>query len=347
MNEKMPATVHKLLARKLLIAAACAGLLSVSACHKSPAEPAPPAAEKNADSAPQTQTQTQTKAPDAAAGVRLTPEQIEKMGLETEAAKTVDYAQHATGYGTVIPHESIAQAVAELATAEAAEKQSRSALARTRRLAGTAGAMSADVEESNVRQVAVDTAALNLAQQRLTATFGPKPPWSGGRSPRLLEALADGSTQLLRVTFPSGSLPGGIPKTLSISRLGQAVGDKRLTVSMIWTAPADANVPGRSFFALLRSGDLGEGDRVIGWAPIGAAQPGVWVPAAAALISDAKYWCYVQTMPGTFVRTEIEASRPFENGYVVTSGVKPGDRVVTQGAALLLAQESNSGQDAD
>lgn len=328
MNKKMSATE-----RKIVIAVVCAGLLTVSACHKSPAEQAP--------------AQAPAQAPNAGAGVRLRPGQIEKIGLKTDAAKTVDYAQQATGYGAVIPHESIAQAVAELATAEAAEKQSRSALARTRRLAGTAGAMSADVEETNVRQVAVDTAALNLAQQRLTATFGLKPPWSGGRSPHLLEALADGSTQLLRVTFPLGSLPGGLPKTLSVSRLGRPVGDKRLTVSRVWAAPADANVPGRSFFALLRAGDLGEGERVIAWAPIGAAQPGVWVPAAAALISDAKYWCYVETMPGTFVRTEIDASRPFENGYVVTSGVKPGDQVVTQAAAQLLAQESNSRQHAD
>ena len=80
--------------------------------------------------------------------------------------------------------------------------------------------MSADVEEANARQVAVDTAALNLAQQRLSASFGQKPPWSGGGNASLLQALADGSQQLVRVTFPLGALPGDVPKTLSASRLG-------------------------------------------------------------------------------------------------------------------------------
>jgi hypothetical protein len=277
-------------------------------------------------------------------GIKLTPERIGKVGVVTEALKTVDYARQVTGFGSVIPHESIAQAVAELATAQAAEKQSRSALARTQRLAGTPGALSADVEETNTRQLAVDSAALKLSQQRLSASFGQNPPWSGGHDPQLLQALADGSTHLLRVTFPLGSLPGGVPKTLNISRLG-AAGADRFTVDRIWAAPADAGVPGRSFFGVLRAAELGEGERVIARAPIGAPQAGVLVPAAAALISDGKYWCYIESMPGTFVKTQIDADRPVDNGYVVTS-LKAGELVVTQGAAQLLAQESNTGSDA-
>jgi hypothetical protein len=106
-------------------------------------------------------------------------------------------------------------------------------------------------------------------------------------------------------------------------------------------------VPGRSFFSILRAGELGEGERIIAWAPIGASQPGVLIPGEAAVISDGKYWCYVEEKPGTFVRTEIDSGKPFENGYVVMQGVKAGDKVVIKGAAQLLAQESNSGADAD
>jgi hypothetical protein len=208
--------------------------------------------------------------------------------------------------------------------------------------------MSADVEETNARQLAVDTAALNLAKQRLSATFGQRPPWSNGGNPALLQTLAEGSTQLIRVTFPLGSLPGGeIPKALSAARLGSASSGKRWKLSSIWPAPADVTVPGRSFFSVLRAGELGEGERVIAWAPIGASQPGVLIPAEAAVISEGKYWCYVEEKPGTFVRTEIDSGKPFENGYVVTQGVKAGDKVVIRGAAQLLAQESNSGADAE
>jgi multidrug efflux pump subunit AcrA (membrane-fusion protein) len=207
--------------------------------------------------------------------------------------------------------------------------------------------MSADVEETNARQAAVDAAALALARQRLSATFGQNPPWGHGGNQALLHALANGSTKLARATFPLGTLPGDTPKTLRASRIGTAPTGQAWKLTPVWPAPADAGVPGRSFFAIMRGGDAGEGERIIVWAPIGSAQSGALIPAEAAVISDNKYWCYVETKSGTFVRTEIDTGRPFENGYFVTDGVKPGDKVVVKAAAQLLAQESNSGAEAD
>jgi hypothetical protein len=142
-------------------------------------------------------------------------------------------------------------------------------------------------------------------------------------------------------------LPGETPKTLSASRLGSGEAAKRWKLTTIWAAPADATVPGRSFFSVLHAGELGEGERIMAWAPIGAPQPGVLIPAESVIISESKYWCYIEEKPGTFVRTPIDTGKPFENGYVVTQGVKAGDKIVTQGAAQLLAQESGSGADAD
>jgi multidrug efflux pump subunit AcrA (membrane-fusion protein) len=207
--------------------------------------------------------------------------------------------------------------------------------------------MSADVEETNARQAAVDSAALALARQRLSATFGQTPPWSHGGNQALLQALANGSTKLVRATFPLGTLPEGTPKTLRAARIGTAATGKGWKLTSVWPAPADAGVPGRSFFAILSGGDAGEGERVIVWAPIGSTQSGALIPAQATVISENKYWCYVETKPGTFVRAEIDTGRPFENGYFVTDGVKVGDKVVVKAAAQLLAQESNSGAEAD
>ena len=205
---------------RLPAALLCCALAALSACHKAAPEKTGTASDEKSNAAAKA---GESKDKEAGEGVSLSPEQIEKVGVRTDAVKTVDYAEETAGYGTVIPHESIAQAAAELSTAQAAEKQSRLSWARTQRLSGTPGAMSADVEETNARQLAVDTAALNLAKQRLSATFGQKPPWSNGENPALLQALAEGSTQLIRVTFPLGSLPGSdVPKALSASRLGSA-----------------------------------------------------------------------------------------------------------------------------
>ncbi|HEY2145111.1 MAG TPA: hypothetical protein VGH12_03500, partial [Steroidobacteraceae bacterium] len=295
------------------LAAICIAALMVCSCNKAPpAAAAKAAADEN----------SQQTAKHADEGVTLTPQQVEKIGLQTEVVKAIDHAEEVTGFGTIIPHETIAQAAAELATAEAVEKQSRSALVRTQRLSGTAGAMSADVEETSARQAAVDATALNLARRRLSAIFGQDAPWTHG-SGALLQALASGSAKLVRATFPLGALPGAdVPKTLRASRIGSAPTLGSWKVISVWPAPADASVPGRSFFGILHSGEVGEGERVIVWAPIGAAQAGVLIPAQAAVISDSKYWCYLEVKTGTFVRTELDTGRPVEGGYFVAKGIK-------------------------
>jgi hypothetical protein len=323
-------------------AAVAFAVFALGGCHDSaaPVEPkAAVAAKSPADNPPAGEVDKKSLAESV-----LTPEQIGKLGLETATLKPIEFADEAAGYGSVIPHEGIAQAAAELATAEATERQSRAALQRTRRLSGTAGALSADAEEISARQAAVDAAALTLARQRLAATFGQTPPWSS--NPALLSSLAGGSTQLVRVTFPLGALSAAAPKSLRAARIG-ATSERSWTMSTIWAAPADANVPGRSFFALLRDSGAGEGERIVVWAPLGEPQAGVVIPRAAVVISDGKYWCYLEKKPGTFARTQIETRKPYSDGYFVNAGIKAGDTVVTQGAAQLLAQESNSGADAD
>ena len=279
--------------------------------------------------------------------VEVTPEQAEKIGLRTANPKPAEYADEAPGYGTIVAHEALAQAVAEVATAEAAKKQSEAALARSQRLAGTAGALSTDVSESNVRQAAVDSTALNLAKQRVTANFGQDPPWHSDMQDALPRALAAGTDKLVRVTFPLGTLFAGAPKALRISHLGASQSDPRWPVAPLWHAPADSAIPGRSFFGVIAGAEFAEGERVIAWAPIGKPKSGVVVPQAAVVVSDDKYWCYVAKNDNTFVRTEIDAGVPLEDGYFVTRGVNAEDRIVVNGAALLLAQETNSGATED
>src|SRR5207302_9130878 len=80
------------------------------------------------------------------------------------------------GYELVITREAIAQAVADLSTAAAVERQSRAALARSRRLAGTPGAMAVEAQEAAERQATVDQATLQLAQRKLSALYGRNAP---------------------------------------------------------------------------------------------------------------------------------------------------------------------------
>jgi hypothetical protein len=322
----------------------------LSGCHRAPSvDEAKPADAKEA--------QAPIVKPDEpkaeAEGITLPQEQVDKLGIVTEPAKSADYTAETAGYGVVVPHDTVAAAVAELTTAELTEKQTRAAFARTQSLNGTPGALSTEVEETASRQSAADTAAEVLAAQRLSALIGLKPAWKAAQNKPMLQDLAGGKIKLLRTTFPLGTVHGETPKTLRAAHLDaiqsaspQAALGTQLT--SIWDAPADVSVPGRSFFALLKGGDYAEGERLLVWAPgAGPAQAGVLVPAAAVVISNGKYWCYVEKTPGNFLRVAVNTDRPLAGGYVVTEGVQAGDKVVTSAAGLLLARETNSAADTD
>jgi hypothetical protein len=342
-------------ARRAFTAITLGVAFQLSACHQAP----PPDDAKSADAKatqPADAKAEDAKVEDAKAdgeGVTLTMEQVDKLGIVTDSAKAADYTAETSGYGVVVPHDTIAAAVAELTTAELTEKQTHAALARAQSLKGTPGALSAEVEETAGRQSAADAAAQVLAAQRLSAIIGLNPAWKAAENTPMLQELASGKSKLLRATFPLGTIHGQAPKTLRAAHLDaiqstspQAALGSKLT--SVWNAPADVSIPGRSFFALLKGDDFAEGERLLVWAPgTGPAQAGVLVPASALVISNGKSWCYIEKQPGKYRRVEVNTERPFNDGYVVTEGVPVGAKMVTSAAGLLLARESNSDTDAD
>ncbi len=309
------------------------------ACSKTPAPdaaaPPPTAAQSEADSKG-----------DAAQGVTLPASQIAKLGIVSSPVQSTQYVAEAAGFGVIESHDAIAQATAELATAQATLRLSHSALQRAQQLSGTPGAVSAEVEETAAQKEQIDSMALTLTTQKLSSTFGMNPPWKNGDRDRTLTALASGSIKLVRATFPLGRLAGGTPKILRAERIVPDKPGAGWKMTTVWDAPADGTIPGRSFFALLKA-DAAEGERLQVYAPIGESESGVVIPAAAAVMLDGKYWCYVEQKPGTFVRTEIDTSKPTADGYFVSAGIGVDARVVTASAGQLLAVESGSGAEPD
>lgn len=320
----------------------CIGALWLVGCQKPPAAADAPARESKATAASADTTRAQAMS----AGVTLTPDQVGKMGILTTPAKAASYTPEAAGYAIIVAHEGLAQGVADLVAALAVERQSGAAFARAQRLAGTPGAVPADAVESAARQAAVDRAALQLARQRLSAILGQKPPWKDSDD-SVLDALGSGRIKLVRATFPSGAIGRTAPASLRLERINAERSGSSWRSTAPWDAPADASVPGRSFFALLKGSDAAEGERLLAWAPIGLPEAGVAIPAAAVIISDNKYWCYIERAPGHYTRSEIDTHMPLGEGYFVNKGVAVGDQVVTQSAGLLLARELNPGTAAD
>jgi len=305
----------------------------LSACHDSgpqTAAVAPPAAE--------------AEKPDAEGHVVLEPEVVGKMGISTTPAAAATFNAEAAGFGVVLGHDVIAQGVADMATAEASLHQSRLAMARVNSLAATPGAMSYETQETAERQVAADDIAVTLAGRKFSATFGENPPWTKLDSP-IVHDIASGKLKVVRATFSFGELTGARPNGIRVSRLGD--NGESWTSNTVWDAPADATIPGRSVFVLLKGSDLGEGERVNVWAAGDAFESGVLVPKSAVVLSESEYWCYVEKPAGTFIRTAIDIGQPLPTGYFSKGGIAVGDRIVTTAAGLLLARETNPSTEAE
>lgn len=62
-----------------------------------------------------------------------------------------------------------------------------------------------------------------------------------------------------------------------------------------------------------------------------------WVPSAAVVRAGDKDFVFIEQARGRFLSTPVQLGPLHEEGYAVVSGVKPGDRIVTQGAVYLKA----------
>jgi hypothetical protein len=279
--------------------------------------------------------------------VKLTPEQVAKLGVVTTPAQATHYSAQPEGFGVAITHDAIAQAASELQTAIASARLSEKTLDRAKRLADGPGALGVDALETAQRQQAADQAAVRLAQRKLTTLLGVEFPWHGEAADTEIEKLAEGAHRLLRVTFP----PGGAvtrPKALRVSSLDAAAGAD-WTARTVWAAPQDPTLPGQSVFAVLTSADLAEGAHIRAQSLSDSSTAGVVVPETAVVINEGQYWCYVkkEKEEGVFQRVAIDGGRPTGAGYFVSEGVDAGDAVVTTGAGLLLARELNASTEAE
>ena len=204
-----------------------------------------------------------------------------------------------------------------------------------------AGADTAEAQEIVLRQATTDQAAMQLAIRKLSSLLGQRLPWPQAEKMRVLDSIASGRRMVLKATFPLGAELGAAPQSLRVARLDAVRAEQQWSAQPVWPAPSDQNIPGRSFFALLPDLDVGEGERVAIWGQSGAPTAGAWIPAAAAVISQGRYWIYVEKSAGVYARVALNIAHPLRDGYVVASAIKPGDRVVAAGAGLLLAREMN------
>jgi hypothetical protein len=273
--------------------------------------------------------------------VVLTGEQIKHLDVKTAVITAADYVAQLQGFGVVVRFDELAQAESEVETAEAAVRQSASALERTRKL-NDAHFASAEALDAAKKQAETDKALLALAKRKEEVAFGRNAPWSTPAERRkIFDSLTKGEKSLVRVTFANDAMPVEMPGSISVRRLVNPQSSVLVKSELVWDAPADVSMPGRSVFALVPGGQLAEGERLLAFADSGAHLSGVLIPEAAIIMSDGKIWCYVAEAKGSFGRRPVDTTRPLPGGYFAGQGFRAGEAVVTQGQSLLLAYEMN------
>ncbi|GGD74270.1 efflux RND transporter periplasmic adaptor subunit [Caballeronia grimmiae] len=158
---------------------------------------------------------------------------------------------------------------------------------------------------------------------------------STNSSSDLFQRLLSGSTAVLRVTLPAG-FNGGAPARITVDGVGgQSIAATKLSASPL----ADPSVQGSPwFYATDRA--LPVGTRTGAHVPTSAAASQMLVvPDAAVIWYGGQPWAYVQTAQDHFTRRYLPSGNESAHGILVTTGFHAGDRVVTQGAQLLLSEE--------
>lgn len=308
---------------------AIVALLALAGCGRGTPPPAP---------APKTDDTEAASA--AAASVTLSAEDAARLGLTVRPATGAHGRKPVRGDYLVVSHEATAALAAELAAAEAAVAQSSAALGRLKGLAGGTGAYSDDALDAAARQAAVDSAARDGVEHRLTALLGQTPD-----ARRSLSDWASGRLKLVRLTFAYGSVVRHAPNRVIFAPDGASDLPTHNRVQAVWLAPADPAIPGNSYWASVAEPDLAEGSRGSVWADAGADTAGVRVPASAVVVYDSASWCYVEQPTGTFRRVRVPTDHRLDDGFLVHDGVRVGDGLVVHGAALLLARETGAPAD--
>ncbi|HEY8623734.1 MAG TPA: hypothetical protein VIM74_07690 [Casimicrobiaceae bacterium] len=102
---------------------------------------------------------------------------------------------------------------------------------------------------------------------------------------------------------------------------------------------SDPAVQGNAFI-YRTSAPIALGTNVIAYLPTSSqTTQGVVIPANAIVWYGGQPWTYVQMGANRFGRYPVPEQFPINGGFFANRGFKPGERVVTSGAQLLLSEE--------
>jgi hypothetical protein len=145
---------------------------------------------------------------------------------------------------------------------------------------------------------------------------------------------------LVQITLPSDVRIPSPPDSVRVHAGSGTI----VTARLVSPSPkTDPKIQGMSFFYLAPSQkDILQGMDVRAYLPVGQTLQGLFIPASAAVWWQGKTWAYVQKDLTHFVRREISTEMPVQGGWFIPKGFSAEDRIVTEGAELILSEEFRS-----
>lgn len=273
-----------------------------------------------------------------------------RFGVAVATLKGVATPNRVATTARVLDPGPLVQLDGELAAAAATFTASRAEALRTRKLFEEDRTASKRAVEAATAQEQADLERVNAARRQLALE------WGGGladlpahRRAELLDELTHGQAELVRV-----EIPAGVPVPAARSIIGiRGNPDEVLSGSTLGTLPTvDARLQTLGVLVELKgnTAKLPIGQMLSAEVPASAGPgdaTGVVLPRSALLRRDARVWVYVQTAPTTFQRREVRDYQPVLDGWFVSSGLGPGERVVVTGAAALLGIETPAPTDTE
>lgn len=275
----------------------------------------------------------------------------QQSGLAVSEQAAIAHRQELKAFGTVLAVDDLIALRTSYIAAKSKVEQADAAVAATRAEFERLRALHADDQNVSLKALQaaeaawrIDAAAQRVAQSSLVAAgqtarqqFGDALSKAAAKEAPLFAQLLSRQKVLVQTTLPAGTALARPPQEARIQISGDA---KLRPAQLIGTAPrTDPRLQGPSFFYSAPSEGLLPGQTVTLFLPIGEPAPGVIIPGSAVVWWQGRPWVYTRNSPERFVRRELPADNPIDEGWFVHQGFANGEPVVTAGAQLLLSEE--------
>jgi multidrug efflux pump subunit AcrA (membrane-fusion protein) len=274
-------------------------------------------------------------ADEAPSAIKMDPATQARLGIATASLVAARHSPALTGYTRAVDATPLATLDSDIVAAASTLQASRAEAQRTRTLAAADQTVSRKVAEQAAAQARADAAKLALLRRRLGLEWGPAiAALSDARRARLIADIATGRANLVRIDAAGGLAP---TRGTAVIELGPA-GRARATI-LGPSRTGEPRLQSTGLLALVRGPNamaLGLGVVAPATLATGPGVTGVVAPRSALMRSAGETFVYIRKDASTFEERPIEGIEPDPRGLFVREGLKPGERVVVQGAAKLF-----------